>query len=46
MNREQCCVLIPSLSPDEKLPAYVEELIKAQDENAVLRLQMQKAREK
>ena len=30
MNREQCCVLIPSLSPDEKLPAYVEELIKAQ----------------
>ena len=29
MNREQCCVLIPSLDPDEKLPAYVEELIGA-----------------
>ena len=30
MNREQCCVLIPSLDPDEKLPAYVEDLIQAQ----------------
>ena len=30
MDRKQCCVLIPSLDPDEKLPAYVEELIKAQ----------------
>ena len=30
MNREKCCVLIPSLDPDEKLPAYVEELTKAQ----------------
>ncbi len=30
MNRENCCVLIPSLDPDEKLPKYVEELIKAQ----------------
>ncbi len=29
MNREKCCVLIPSLDPDEKLPAYVEELVKA-----------------
>ena len=30
MNKEQCCVLIPSLSPDEKLPAYVKDLIEAQ----------------
>ena len=30
MDRKNCCVLIPSLDPDEKLPAYVEELIKAQ----------------
>lgn len=26
MRPEQCCVLIPSLSPDERLPAYVQEL--------------------
>ena len=26
MKPEQCCVLIPSLSPDERLPAYVKEL--------------------
>ena len=30
MNRQECCVLIPSLEPDEKLPAYVEELSRAQ----------------
>ncbi len=30
MNKEDCCVLIPSLEPDEKLPAYVSDLIKAQ----------------
>ena len=29
MNPQQCCVLIPSLSPDEKLPAYVKELLAA-----------------
>ncbi len=26
MKPQECCVLIPSLSPDERLPAYVEEL--------------------
>ena len=26
MRPEQCCVLIPSLSPDQRLPAYVKEL--------------------
>ena len=26
MRPEECCVLIPSLSPDERLPAYVQEL--------------------
>ncbi|MBE5787570.1 MAG: glycosyltransferase [Clostridiales bacterium] len=26
MIPQQCCVLIPSLSPDERLPAYVKEL--------------------
>ena len=30
MNKQDCCILIPSLDPDEKLPAYVEELVKAQ----------------
>ena len=30
MNRQDCCVLIPSLDPDEKLPKYVEELVQAQ----------------
>lgn len=25
----ECCVLIPSLSPDERLPAYVQELVGA-----------------
>jgi len=29
MNPQACCVLIPSLSPDEKLPAYVKELLAA-----------------
>ncbi|MDO5326766.1 MAG: bifunctional glycosyltransferase family 2/GtrA family protein [Clostridia bacterium] len=29
MKPQQCCVLIPSLSPDEKLPAYVKELLAA-----------------
>lgn len=27
METGKCCVLIPSLSPDEKLPAYVQELL-------------------
>ena len=26
MRPEDCCVLIPSLSPDERLPSYVQEL--------------------
>ena len=30
MNKRECCVLIPSLDPDEKLTAYVEDLIAAQ----------------
>ncbi len=29
MKSQECCVLIPSLSPDEKLPAYVKELLAA-----------------
>ena len=29
MKPQECCVLIPSLSPDEKLPAYVKELLSA-----------------
>ncbi|MBQ6255377.1 MAG: bifunctional glycosyltransferase family 2/GtrA family protein [Clostridia bacterium] len=29
MKPQECCVLIPSLSPDEKLPAYVKELLAA-----------------
>lgn len=29
MKPQECCVLIPSLSPDERLPQYVEELLKA-----------------
>ena len=29
MKPQECCVLIPSLSPDEKLPAYVQELLAA-----------------
>ena len=29
MDRKQCCVLIPSLDPDEKLPAYVTDLVGA-----------------
>ena len=29
MRPQECCVLIPSLSPDEKLPAYVKELLAA-----------------
>lgn len=29
MKPQECCVLIPSLSPDEKLPAYVRELLDA-----------------
>ena len=29
MKPQECCVLIPSLSPDEKLPAYVKELLQA-----------------
>ena len=29
MDKQQCCVLIPSLEPDEKLPAYVKELTEA-----------------
>ena len=27
MEPRECCVLIPSLSPDEKLPVYVKELL-------------------
>ena len=26
MNPQECCVLIPSLSPDERLPEYVQAL--------------------
>ena len=29
MKPQECCVLIPSLSPDERLPAYVRELLAA-----------------
>lgn len=29
MRPQDCCVLIPSLSPDERLPQYVEELLRA-----------------
>ena len=29
MKPQECCVLIPSLSPDERLPAYVKELLTA-----------------
>lgn len=29
MKPQECCVLIPSLSPDERLPAYVLELLSA-----------------
>ena len=29
MKPQECCVLIPSLSPDERLPAYVKELLAA-----------------
>lgn len=29
MDPRECCVLIPSLSPDERLPAYVQELHQA-----------------
>ena len=29
MRPQECCVLIPSLFPDEKLPAYVKELLAA-----------------
>ena len=29
MKPQECCVLIPSLSPDEKLPTYVKELLAA-----------------
>ncbi|MBR6186875.1 MAG: bifunctional glycosyltransferase family 2/GtrA family protein [Clostridia bacterium] len=29
MKSQECCVLIPSLSPDERLPAYVQELLQA-----------------
>lgn len=29
MKPQECCVLIPSLSPDERLPAYVKELMAA-----------------
>lgn len=29
MKPQECCVLIPSLSPDERLPAYVNELHEA-----------------
>ncbi len=29
MKPQECCVLIPSLSPDERLPAYVQELLSA-----------------
>ena len=29
MKPQECCVLIPSLSPDDRLPAYVKELLAA-----------------
>ena len=29
MKPQACCVLIPSLSPDERLPAYVQDLLAA-----------------
>ena len=29
MKPQECCVLIPSLSPDERLPAYVKDLLAA-----------------
>ena len=29
MRPQDCCVLIPSLSPDERLPAYVQDLLAA-----------------
>ncbi len=29
MKPQECCVLIPSLSPDERLPQYVEKLLQA-----------------
>ena len=29
MKPQECCVLIPSLSPDSRLPAYVQELLAA-----------------
>ena len=29
MDKQQCCVLIPSLEPDEKLTAYVRKLTDA-----------------
>ena len=29
MEAQECCVLIPSLSPDERLPRYVQELLAA-----------------
>ena len=30
MTPKECCVLIPSLSPDMRLPAYVKELLEAE----------------
>lgn len=30
MRPQECCVLIPSLSPDERLPQYVEQLLAAE----------------
>ena len=30
MKPQECCVLIPSLSPDDRLPAYVKELLAAE----------------
>ena len=29
MKPQECGILIPSLSPDERLPAYVKELVAA-----------------
>lgn len=29
MNPEKCCILIPSLSPDERLPQYVKALLES-----------------
>lgn len=29
MNQKDCCVLIPSLSPDERLPEYVKALLES-----------------